>query len=115
MPPSLFLPYLHLSPTSNHQEEGPHNEDLASTSEEGGRHEQFSSFPSKPDTTQPAPAKKSSQPSKLVDLGAAAAFASQAAAEKQQKTSTIDTVFGDFSSQPTPQPPPTGAATNSGV
>ena len=72
-----------------------------------------------PDTTQPSPSsqpastKKSSQPTKLVDMGAAAAFASQAAAESQRKetaNSTIDTVFGDFSSQTAPQPPPPTAA-----
>ena len=64
-----------------------------------------------PVTTAKKAPSSSSQPTKLVDLGAAATFASQAAAaaqaenqRKEMTNSTIDSVFGDFSSQPAPQP-----------
>ena len=97
---------------------------MNATSEEGGRHQNSSSMSSKTDTTTPQPPapKKSSQPSKLVDLGAAAVFASQAAAAESQKKetapSTIDSVFGDFSSQPPapqpPQPPVSGVCCDTG-
>ena len=70
-------------------------------------------IPSKPDSTQPVTTKKTAQPTKLVDLGAAAVFASQAAAaghSKETATSTIDSVFGDFSGgQGSSQPPATTA------
>ena len=112
---------LSLSHCSNHREEIPSNDNLTSTSEESGRHEDSANFPSKPDSshTPPAP-KKSSQPSKLVDLGAAAAFASQAAADTQRKqgpanASTIDTVFGDFSTQPAPLPQSSGVGAAPGL
>ena len=68
--------------------------------------------------------KKSFQPLKLVDLGAAATFANQAAAENQKKEmptaqntatsggTTMDEIFGDFaapSTTATGQPPPTSS------
>lgn len=66
----------------------------------------------KTDTSFSATTKKasSSQPTKLVDLGAAATFANQAAAaaaesqRKEMTNSTIDSVFGDFPSQSAPLP-----------
>ncbi|CAI8009116.1 Clathrin interactor 1 [Geodia barretti] len=114
---SKYDPDPHGPLDDNHQEVvGPETEDLTATSTEGGRHQNSSITSSKTDTApQPAPLKKSSQPTKLVDLGAAAAFASQAAAENQRRetaNSTIDSVFGDFSSQPPAlqsQPPGPGS------
>lgn len=93
----------------------PYHDDLeGSSTSDGGRNDNFYT-PSKPE----APAKKSSQPSKLVDLGAAATFASQAAEEKkkelattnQASSSAIDSVFGDFSSHgnSSQAPPPAGS------
>jgi hypothetical protein len=103
---SKYDPDPHGPLDSDHQEVvGPETEELTTTSTEDGRHQNSSITSSKTDIAppQPAPPKKSSQPTKLVDLGAAAAFASQAAAENQRRetaNSTIDSVFGDFSSQP---------------
>lgn len=117
-----------MSSSSQQYQDGsnkPYHDDFeASSTSEGGRND-HSYIPSKPE----APAKKSSQPAKLVDLGAAATFASQAAMEAQKKelaatsqtsSSTIDNVFGDFSSHGdgSSQPPPAtsqGLQTTEGV
>lgn len=75
-------------------------------------------IPSKPDSTLPATTKKAPQPTKLVDLGAAAAFASQAAAAEQKKetaSSTIDSVFGDISNVQGSSQPPAAPAQQGGV
>ena len=76
-------------------------------------HSDEASEPPKPTSAplfQPSPstAKKSNQPSKLVDLGAAAAFAStaqQQQQQQQQQSSGAGDLFGVFegSSQPQPQ------------
>ena len=118
---SLFLlsslPLLTLPPTflRENQEVG----DIDNSTSEGGRYnDSYDTTTSKHDPS-PAPAptstKKSSQSTKLVDLGAAAAFASNAAAENKRRETagtTIDSVFGDFSSgQTVPSQPPPPAVT----
>lgn len=69
--------------------------------------EEFSSVAQS--TTTAATSTKSSQPSRLVNLGAAATFAASsqqpsAAPQPKTETSDIDNLFGDFSSVPPPQP-----------
>ena len=69
--------------------------------------EEFSSVA--PSTTTAAPSTKSSQPSRLVNLGAAANFAassqqSTATSQPKKETSDTDNLFGDFSSVPPTQP-----------
>ena len=119
---SFHVPCQYSSPPFSSRQEVGDNEVSPS---EGGRHSSGRTptpEPAQPTATTTTTKKTSSQPAKLVDLGAAATFASQAAAKNQRKepagSSTIDTVFGDFSSQPTathqPPPPVSGTLTISG-